>query len=83
MVIFLLSDLNILPHNFLTNYIFTIGSIFEALLLSFALADKINILKKEKEAEQIEKLRVLRENEELIKEQNISLKRKLEFVQTS
>ena len=77
MVIFLLSDLNILPHNFLTNYIFTIGSIFEALLLSFALADKINILKKEKEAEQIEKLRVLRENEELIKEQNIKLEEKV------
>ena len=77
MVIFLLSDLNILPHNFLTNYIFTIGSIFEALLLSFALADKINILKKEKEAEQIERLRVLRENEELIKEQNTKLEEKV------
>jgi len=77
MVIFLLSDLNILPHNFLTNYIFTIGSIFEALLLSFALADKINILKKEKEAEQIEKLRVLRENEDLIKEQNTKLEEKV------
>lgn len=77
MVIFLLSDLNILPHNFLTNYIFTIGSIFEALLLSFALADKINILKKEKEAEQIQRLRVLRENEELIKEQNTKLEEKV------
>ena len=77
MVIFLLSDLNILPHNFLTNYIFTIGSIFEALLLSFALADKINILKKEKEIEQLEKLRVLGENEDLIKEQNSKLEEKV------
>ncbi|MBC6368982.1 7TM diverse intracellular signaling domain-containing protein [Algoriphagus sp. AK58] len=77
MVIFLLSDLNILPHNFLTNYIFTIGSIFEALLLSFALADKINILKREKEIEQAEKMKVLRENEELIKEQNTMLEEKV------
>ena len=77
MVIFLLSDLNILPHNFLTNYIFTIGSIFEALLLSFALADKINILKKEKEIEQAEKLKVLRQNEELIREQNTLLEEKV------
>lgn len=77
MVIFLLSDLNILPHNFLTNYIFTIGSIFEALLLSFALADKINILKKEKEIEQAEKLKVLRQNEELIREQNTILEEKV------
>ncbi|MFN3760932.1 MAG: 7TM diverse intracellular signaling domain-containing protein [Algoriphagus aquaeductus] len=77
MVIFLLSDLNILPHNFLTNYIFTIGSIFEALLLSFALADKINILKKEKEIEQAEKLIALKENEELIREQNTLLEEKV------
>ncbi|TFV97105.1 GHKL domain-containing protein [Algoriphagus kandeliae] len=77
MVIFLLSDLNILPHNFLTNYIFTIGSTFEALLLSFALADKINILKKEKEREQAERLKVLKENEELVREQNTLLEEKV------
>lgn len=77
MVIFLMSDLNVLPHNFVTNYIFTIGSAFEAILLSFALADKINILKKEKEREQAERLRVLKENEQLVKEQNILLEDKV------
>ncbi|MDF2158610.1 7TM diverse intracellular signaling domain-containing protein [Algoriphagus sp. CAU 1675] len=77
MIIFLLADLNILPHNFFTNYIFTIGSAVEALLLSFALADKINILKKEKENEQAERLRVLKENEELIREQNTVLEEKV------
>jgi signal transduction histidine kinase len=46
-------------------------------LLSFALADKINILKKEKEIEQLEKLRVLGENEDLIKEQNSKLEEKV------
>ncbi|MFT4850505.1 MAG: two-component system NtrC family sensor kinase [Sediminicola sp.] len=73
MAIFLLNDLNILPHNFFTNYVFTFGSAVEALLLSFALADKINILKKDKEKEQAERLRILGENEKLIKEQNIVL----------
>lgn len=77
MVVFLLSDLNIIPHNFITNYIFTIGSAFEAILLSFALADKINILKKEKEKEQAERLRVLKENEQLIREQNTMLEEKV------
>ena len=49
------------------------GTAIEALLLSFALADKINILKKEKEAEQHERLEAVRENERLIKEQNVYL----------
>jgi len=46
-------------------------------LLSFALADKINILKKEKEEEQAERLRVLGLNEELIREQNAMLEEKV------
>ncbi|MCC5938998.1 MAG: sensor histidine kinase [Lunatimonas sp.] len=49
------------------------GTAIEALLLSFALADKINILKKEKEKEQHDKLEALKENERLIKEQNVYL----------
>lgn len=77
MIIFLLNDLNILPHNFFTNYVFTFGSALEALLLSFALADKINILKKEKEEEQAAKLRMFKENEELIREQNTMLEQKV------
>lgn len=79
MIVFLLTDLNILTHNFFTNYIFTFGSAFEAILLSFALADKINILKKEKEKEQAERLRVLGENEKLIREQNIILEEKVKI----
>lgn len=77
MVIFLLTDLNILPHIFVTNYVFTVGSTFEAILLSFALADKINILKKEKEEEQAERLKVLKQNEELVREQNTLLEEKV------
>lgn len=79
MVVFLLGDLHILPNSFFTSYVFTFGSVFEALLLSFALADKINILKKEKEREQAERLIVLAENEQLVREQNVMLEDKVKI----
>ncbi|MEP0711900.1 7TM diverse intracellular signaling domain-containing protein [Algoriphagus sp.] len=79
MIIFLLNDINVLPNNFFTNYIFTFGSACEALLLSFALADKINVLKKEKEREQLELVRVLNENERLVREQNSILEDKVKI----
>jgi signal transduction histidine kinase len=79
MIIFLLNDINVLPNNFFTNYIFTFGSALEALLLSFALADKINVLKKEKEHEQLELVRVLNENERLVREQNAMLEDKVKI----
>lgn len=79
MIIFLLSDLHLIPHSFFTNYVFTFGSVFEVLLLSFALADKINILKKEKEKEQAERLKALAENEQLVREQNVMLEDKVKI----
>jgi hypothetical protein len=54
-----------------------IGSAIETVLLSFALADKINILKKEKEESQLETLNALQENEKLIREQNLVLEQKV------
>ncbi|MGB0177448.1 MAG: 7TMR-DISM family protein, partial [Owenweeksia sp.] len=48
-LIFALKDFSILPYNYLTVHTIQIGSALEAVLLSFALADKINILKREKE----------------------------------
>lgn len=75
--LFVFSEMGIIPTNNLTAYIMPFGSALEVVLLSFALADKINILKKEKEAEQAEKLNALRENEELIKEQNTKLEEKV------
>lgn len=75
--LFVFSEMGIIPTNALTAYIMPFGSALEVVLLSFALADKINILKKEKEAEQAERLRVLRENENLIREQNTILEEKV------
>lgn len=74
---FVLSEMGIIPTNDLTAYIMPLGSALEVVLLSFALADKINILKKEKEEEQAERLKVLKQNEELVREQNTLLEEKV------
>lgn len=75
--IFVLKDYNILPYNTVTYNMMPFGSALEVILLSFALADKINILKKEKEASQEEALRISLENEKLILEQNFELEKKV------
>jgi hypothetical protein len=54
-----------------------VATIIEMALLSFGLADRINILKKEKEASQAEALQVAKENERIIREQNIVLELKV------
>lgn len=77
-VVFVLKDFAILPYNGFTSSSLQVGSIIEAALLSFALADKINIYKKEKEQSQVETLLALQENERIIKEQNVTLERKVE-----
>jgi two-component system NtrC family sensor kinase len=74
---FVLKDYNILPYNVYTYNMMPFGSALEVMLLSFALADKINILKKEKEASQEEALRISLENEKLILEQNFELEKKV------
>jgi signal transduction histidine kinase len=77
-IVFALKNEGILPYNGLTIYTMPAGSAIEAILLSFALADRINILKKEKEDSQRMVLETLLENEKLIKEQNIVLEQKVE-----
>lgn len=70
-----LRNLDILPYNNFTTYILYIGSAIEAILLSLALADRINIYKKEREISQAEALRVSKENERLVTDQNIILEK--------
>lgn len=76
-IIFLLKDYQILPYNTLTSYAMQLASAIEMSLLSFGLADRINILKKEKEFSQAEALRVAKENERIIREQNVILEQKV------
>ena len=77
-IISVLKDINLLPANNFTNYTMPAGSALEVILLSFALADRINILKKEKEASQAKVLDALLQNELIIKNQNALLEKKVE-----
>lgn len=76
-VLFVAKDYGIIPYNYITIYILQIASVIEVTLLSFALADKINMYRKEKEDSQAEALRISQENEKLIVEQNIELEKKV------
>jgi two-component system NtrC family sensor kinase len=76
-VLFVLRNLGILPYNNYTNYTMPIGTAIEVILLSLALADRINIFKAEKEKSQEETLKALQENEKIVREQNIVLELKV------
>nr|WP_294792048.1 7TM diverse intracellular signaling domain-containing protein [uncultured Mucilaginibacter sp.] len=76
-IIFTLKDNGILPYNTFTSYAMQGASIIEMALLSFGLADRINILKREKEESQAEALGIAKENERIIREQNVMLEEKV------
>lgn len=76
-IIFALKDNGVLPYNTFTSYSMQAASIIEMALLSFGLADRINILKREKEASQAEALNIAKENERIIREQNVVLELKV------
>lgn len=75
--IFIFKDLEILPFNNFTRYTMQIGSCIETILLSFALAARINDYKKEKEESQRQTFLALEEKEQLVREQNITLEIKV------
>ena len=77
-MIYILKDYNVFPYNSFTRHSMQIGSAIEALLLSIALANRINILKREKEEANMKTLASMKENEKLIREQNILLEKKVE-----
>ena len=77
MVLFVLKDEGVIPYGNLSIYAMPIGSVVEGLLLSFALADRINILRKEKERSQAEALASAQENERITRDQNVILEQKV------
>ncbi|MEO8116673.1 MAG: 7TM diverse intracellular signaling domain-containing protein [Bacteroidota bacterium] len=77
LVIFSLRNLGLVPSNDFTTYVLYLGSAIETILLSVALADRINTMQKEKELSQNYVLQVSLEKEMLIKEQNILLEQKV------
>src|SRR5262249_7207249 len=62
-VVFIMKDAGVLPATVLTNNSILIGAAIETAMLSFALADKINLLRKEKEESQERELLAFAENE--------------------
>lgn len=77
-VIFALKDFDIVPYNPVFRRSMLFGSSIEVVLLSVALADRINQLRREKEYSQARALEMARENERIIKEQNIELEKRVE-----
>jgi len=76
-IVFALKDNGILPFNTFTSYSMQGASVIEMAVLSFGLANRINILKKEKEQSQAEALRIAEENERITREQNVILEQKV------
>jgi signal transduction histidine kinase len=76
-IIFVLKDTGAIPLNTFTSYAIQIGSVIEIVLLSFALADRINILRREKEESQAQAMMALEENARIVREQNIILETKV------
>jgi len=76
-IVYILKDAGVLPYNGFTSNAILIGSAFEVALLSFALADKINTYRKEKDQARANELALLMENEQLVREQNVVLERKV------
>jgi len=76
-LVFVGKDYGWVPYNEFTVHAVEIGSALEAIFLSFALAGKINILKKEKEASDAHSLAIAQENEQIIRQQNVILEEKV------
>lgn len=76
-IIYVLKDYGILPYNNFTKLTMTFGVMAEVILLSIALAHRINTLKKDNEKAQERIIEEMSRNENLIKNQNIILEDKV------
>jgi hypothetical protein len=61
----------------LETYALESGSAIEAIMLSFAIGDKLNTANRDKQLAQTQAFEALKENEKLIREQNLVLERKV------
>ncbi|WP_460432009.1 sensor histidine kinase [Arachidicoccus ginsenosidivorans] len=72
-ILYSLRNLGLLPYNAFTSYTMGLGTAIELTLLSIALADRITVLKREKELSQAKAIKIAHENERIIREQNKTL----------
>jgi two-component system, NtrC family, sensor kinase len=77
LTIFIFKDLSLLPYNDFTVHTMTIGTAAQGILLSFGLANRINQLKREKEAAQVREIEAMKYNEHIIRNQNVLLENKV------
>ncbi len=77
-IVFALKDFDIVPYNPFFRRSMLFGSSIEIVLLSVALADRINQLRRDKEQSQLRALEMAKENEKIIKEQNVELERRVD-----
>jgi signal transduction histidine kinase len=77
-VLYTMRNLDFLPYNTFTNYTMHAGTAIEVVLLSFALVDRINILRREKEISQAQALKISLENERIITNQNAFLEKSVD-----
>jgi class 3 adenylate cyclase len=74
---FVLMMNGMMPVNYITQNSFQMGGCLEAILLSFAMADRINTFITERAVAQARAAEQARENERLIREQNVMLETKV------
>jgi two-component system, sensor histidine kinase LadS len=77
LIFLILSSQNLFPMTDFTWHVLLTGSGIEAVMLSFALGDKMKVLQLEKTEAQDNTLKALQENERIIKEQNVFLETKV------
>lgn len=70
-------ELGLIPFSSFSVYILPLAATLQVILFSFALADRKSILESEKEKEQYDIMKVLKQNESLIIEQNELLEEKV------
>jgi len=78
-----LRNFGVLPSNFFTQYGIQIGSAFEMLILSFALAARFNKLKKQKEHAQTRMVETLRSQSRMLEEKVAQRTHELEVMATT
>lgn len=69
-VLWVLKDLGIIPYNFFTTNVMIIGAGIETILLSIGLANRINILTREKDKARKNEIQLLKEKEDIVAKQN-------------
>jgi signal transduction histidine kinase len=65
---FVMKDYGLVPYNTMTIYALPLGSALEGILLSFALADKINKLKLEKEEADAQRIKTIESQNEMLED---------------